>query len=95
MSGQNINLMTLGGLALAVGILVDEATVSIENIHTHLARGVPKARAVVDASATLERMSAGVFTQGWTADEVATLTALLGRLAGRYPGATPRAQRST
>ena len=32
--------MTLGGLALAVGILVDEATVAIENIHTHLARGV-------------------------------------------------------
>src|SRR5438105_14570434 len=36
--GSNINLMTLGGLALAVGILVDEATVTIENIHTHLAR---------------------------------------------------------
>ena len=46
-------------------------------------------RAVVDASATLERLSAGVFAQGWTADEVATLTALLGSLAGRYPGATP------
>src|ERR1700716_119406 len=38
-SGQTINLMTLGGLALAVGILVDEATVTIENIHTHLAKG--------------------------------------------------------
>src|SRR5258706_7212875 len=38
-TGQNINLMTLGGLALAVGILVDEATVTIENIHTHLKRG--------------------------------------------------------
>ena len=36
-SGQTINIMTLGGLALAVGILVDEATVAIENIHTHLA----------------------------------------------------------
>ena len=36
---QTINMMTLGGLALAVGILVDEATVAIENIHTHLARG--------------------------------------------------------
>jgi multidrug efflux pump subunit AcrB len=34
MCGQTINLMTLGGLALAVGILVDEATVEIENIHT-------------------------------------------------------------
>ena len=42
--------MTLGGLALAVGILVDEATVGIENIHTHLARGTRVARAVLDAS---------------------------------------------
>jgi multidrug efflux pump subunit AcrB len=38
-SGQTVNLMTLGGLALAVGILVDEATVVIENVHSHLARG--------------------------------------------------------
>ena len=37
--GQTVNIMTLGGLALAVGILVDEATVTIENIHTHLADG--------------------------------------------------------
>ena len=36
--GQTINLMTLGGLALAVGILVDEATVEIENIHTQFAK---------------------------------------------------------
>ena len=49
-AGQTINLMTLGGLALAVGILVDEATVAIENIHTHLARGEPVARGVLDAS---------------------------------------------
>src|SRR6202035_4262980 len=47
---QNINLMTLGGLALAVGILVDEATVTIENIHTHLTRGQPLARAALDAT---------------------------------------------
>ncbi|HEV7998578.1 MAG TPA: efflux RND transporter permease subunit [Planctomycetaceae bacterium] len=39
LSGQTINLMTLGGLALAVGILVDEATVEIENIQTQMARG--------------------------------------------------------
>ena len=38
-TGQTINIMTLGGLALAVGILVDEATVAIENIHTHLDAG--------------------------------------------------------
>ncbi len=49
-AGQTINVMTLGGLALAVGILVDEATVAIENIHTYLARGGPIARAVLDAS---------------------------------------------
>jgi multidrug efflux pump subunit AcrB len=49
-AGQTINVMTLGGLALAVGILVDEATVAIENIHTHLARGGSIARAVLDAS---------------------------------------------
>ena len=47
--GQTINIMTLGGLALAIGILVDEATVAIENIHTHLARGEPRARAVLEA----------------------------------------------
>ncbi|MFM8400923.1 MAG: efflux RND transporter permease subunit, partial [Pirellula sp.] len=46
LTGQTINLMTLGGLALAVGILVDEATVSIENIHAQLQKGLPLARAV-------------------------------------------------
>ncbi|TAM79733.1 MAG: efflux RND transporter permease subunit [Acidobacteria bacterium] len=49
-AGQTINIMTLGGLALAVGILVDEGTVVIENIHTHLMQGVPRERAVLDAS---------------------------------------------
>src|SRR5438093_1863684 len=49
-TGQTINIMTLGGLALAVGVLVDEATVEIENIHTHLGTGIAKARAVIDAS---------------------------------------------
>src|SRR5262249_5125700 len=37
--GETINLMTLGGLALAVGILVDDATVAIENIHRHMITG--------------------------------------------------------
>ena len=50
LSGQTINIMTLGGLALAVGILVDEATVEIENIHAHLARGEPVAHAVLEAT---------------------------------------------
>ncbi len=49
-TGQNIHLMTLGGMALAVGILVDEATVAMENIHTHLARGGGVARAALDAT---------------------------------------------
>src|SRR5437867_1859410 len=49
-TGQTINIMTLGGLALAVGVLVDEATVSIESIHTHLASGLSRARAVMEAS---------------------------------------------
>jgi multidrug efflux pump subunit AcrB len=49
-AGQTINIMTLGGLALAVGILVDEATVAVENIHTHLARGTSVARGVLDGS---------------------------------------------
>ncbi len=46
--GQTINIMTLGGLALAVGILVDEATVTIENIHRHLEMGKAKAQAILD-----------------------------------------------
>lgn len=50
LAGQTINIMTLGGLALAVGILVDEATVLIENIHAHLERGKPAGWAVLDAS---------------------------------------------
>src|SRR5438552_2323110 len=49
LAGQTINIMTLGGLALAVCVLVDEATVEIENIHTHLGSGMAKARAVIDA----------------------------------------------
>ena len=46
LTGQTINLMTLGGLALAVGILVDEATVEVENIHAQMARTPSVARAV-------------------------------------------------
>ena len=49
-SGQTVNIMTLGGLALVVGILVDEATVDLENIHVHLARGKRVARSALDAT---------------------------------------------
>ncbi|NLR91564.1 efflux RND transporter permease subunit [Flammeovirga agarivorans] len=48
MIGQTINIMTLGGLALSVGMLVDEATVTIENIHRHLEMGKTKAAAVLE-----------------------------------------------
>ena len=47
--GQTINIMTLGGLALAVGVLVDEATVEIENIHAHMATGLSRVASVIDA----------------------------------------------
>jgi multidrug efflux pump subunit AcrB len=50
LTGQTINIMTLGGLALAIGILVDETTITIENIHTHVAQGKNLARAVLDAT---------------------------------------------
>ena len=46
LAGQTINIMTLGGLALAIGILVDESTVEIENIHTQMAHAPSIARAV-------------------------------------------------
>lgn len=49
-AGQTLNLMTLGGLALAVGVLVDEATVAIESIHAHLERGRSRIDAVIEAS---------------------------------------------
>ncbi|UXD71180.1 efflux RND transporter permease subunit [Sphingobacterium faecium] len=47
--GQTINIMSLSGLALAIGILVDESTVTIENIHQHFAMRKTKARAIWDA----------------------------------------------
>ncbi len=52
-TGETINVMTLGGLALAVGILVDDATVSIENINLHLEHGAEIETAIMDASKQL------------------------------------------
>ncbi|PZF70818.1 efflux RND transporter permease subunit [Taibaiella soli] len=49
LAGQTINIMTLSGLALAIGILVDQATVTIENIHQHLEMGKNKKQAIYDA----------------------------------------------
>ena len=51
--GHTINVMTLGGLALAVGILVDDATVEIENIHRNLALGKPLRHAILDGAAQI------------------------------------------
>ncbi len=51
--GQTINVMTLGGLALAVGILVDDATVAIENTHRNIAMRKPLVRAVLDGAAQI------------------------------------------
>lgn len=48
-SGQSINIMTLSGLSLSVGILVDEATVALENIHTHIERAKDLPLAIYDA----------------------------------------------
>src|SRR5947209_17080838 len=48
--GQSLNMMTLGGLALAVGILVDDATVEIENVHRNLGMKKPLRRAILDGA---------------------------------------------
>ncbi len=50
LTGQTLNLMTLGGLALAVGVLIDEATVSVENLHTQRGLGKRLALAAYDAT---------------------------------------------
>src|SRR6201747_1278194 len=51
--GETLNIMTLGGLALAVGILVDDATVTIENINWHLEHGKPVEDAILDGAAEI------------------------------------------
>src|SRR5205085_8759914 len=51
--GETLNIMTLGGLALAVGILVDDATVTIENINWHLEQGKDVETAIMDGAAQI------------------------------------------
>ena len=51
MIGETLNIMTLGGLALAVGILVDDATVTIENINWHLEQGKHVETSIMDGRA--------------------------------------------
>ena len=48
--GHTINVMTLGGMALAVGILVDDATVEIENVHRNMGMAKPLTRAILDGA---------------------------------------------
>ena len=48
--GESLNVMTLGGLALAIGVLVDDAIVAIENIHRHLEEGAPLEEAILTGS---------------------------------------------
>jgi multidrug efflux pump subunit AcrB len=51
--GQTLNLMTLGGLSLAVGILVDDATVELENVHRNMAMKKPIVQAILDGAAQI------------------------------------------
>jgi multidrug efflux pump subunit AcrB len=51
--GQTINIMTLGGLALAIGILVDESTITIENIHVRLSKGESMATAAINGTSEI------------------------------------------
>lgn len=53
LAGHSINIMTLGGLALAIGMLVDDATVAVENIHRNRALGKPLTVAVLDGSSQI------------------------------------------
>ncbi len=53
LTGQTLNVMTLGGLSLAVGILVDDATVTIENINWHLEQGKSVRNAILDGAAQI------------------------------------------
>ncbi len=84
LTGQTINLMTLGGLALAIGMLVDNATVVMENIHRNQTLGKPLTVAILDGSVEV--------IQPLT---VATLVHLHRVLPGRVPGRARRASCSS
>ncbi len=74
--GQTINIMTLGGLALAVGILVDDATVEIENINRNLAMGKETVQAILDGAQQIA-VPAFVSTLMWSRTIVPTLAMYL------------------
>ena len=60
---ETINIMTLGGMALAVGILVDDATVAIENINRYLETGRELEQAILDGSAQIATPRSGLHTR--------------------------------
>src|SRR3954467_9052018 len=78
--GQTLNIMTLGGLALAVGILVDDATVEIENIHRNLAMGKPLKHAILDGA---QQIAVPAFV-ATTAISIVFLSVLFLEGAARY-----------
>jgi len=78
--GQTLNIMTLGGLALAVGILVDDATVEIENIHRNIAMGKPLKRAILDGA---QQIAVPAFV-ATTAISIVFLSVLFLEGAARY-----------
>jgi hypothetical protein len=96
--GQTLNTMTLGGFALAVGILVDNGTVVIENIERHVGRAKPLSQAIIDGAARsrshravdalhLHRVRAGLPAAGHGQISVLAAVAVGLRLADRQPGA--------
>jgi multidrug efflux pump subunit AcrB len=78
--GQTLNIMTLGGLALAVGILVDDATVEIENIHRNIGMGKPLKRAILDGA---QQIAVPAFV-ATTAISIVFLSVLFLEGAARY-----------
>ena len=58
--GETINIMTLGGLALAVGILVDDATVEVENINRNIEQGKEIIQAILDGASQIAVPAAGI-----------------------------------
>jgi multidrug efflux pump subunit AcrB len=94
-TGNTLNIMTLGGLALAIGILVDEATVSIENIHVQMGRTSSLARAVERGSEMQAPLGRAVIG-GLVVSTFATLfiipsvfALLMGRSNARSPSLHP------
>ena len=98
-TGQTLNTMTLGGFALAIGILVDNGTVVIENIERHVAMNEPLHQAIVDGRGRgggahvpvdvvhLHRLRAGIPAAGHRKISLLAAVALGHRRAAREPGA--------